>query len=1193
MHRSGTSALTRTLSLLGASLPKRVIGAGKGNESGHWEPEKLVNLHDEMLAEVGSRWDDWRPFNQAALSSERLEYYKLQIREIVLQEYTDAELFVLKDPRICRFAPLYEQVLTDLGIVPKYVLFYRNPLSVLSSLETRDEISASYAGLVWLRHALDAEFYSRGKERIVLSYEDFLNDWLAAVQKISSGLRIDWPMTPEGAREKIEAHLSRGLQHHVAKPADIDRDARISPEIRTAYSGLLELDQNANDSIVLKTFDEVRTRFDEGATAYIDAMFGEMAIRQRREILNTQHLQRLAENHEKDAQKVPDLLRRLNDWMLDKEAITTQLATVEKELDDGRKTISAQADKVAGAVALSSAMETELQALRNSTSWKLTAPLRLASNLLGMPKGMLITKVFQRVLQVQPGSPTFVQPRQLIKKITRRALSNATSGTHTARAFPLSSQDEVYIKASFDQEFYLAQRPDIANSGLEPLHHYLTIGWKEGLDPSPAFCTRYYLDQSPDLVASGSHPFLHWVFHGKSEGRRALPFSMRSRLIEYAPKVSVVIPNFNHGRFLEQRIESIINQTYSNFEVLILDDSSTDDSREIIDRYCQKYPSVIQKLFNTTNSGNVFKQWRKGFEHTNGELIWICESDDFCEPNFLESMVQHFKDRSVSLAFGRIEFCNHDGTHLPGMDQFREGAEAGIWRRSITRPAKEWFAHGLGVNNVIANVGGCVWRRHALSDQIWRQAEHFQVLGDWFLYMHIAGGGQIAYNPEAIAYFRQHSDNTSVAAFKKSSFYKEHEQFMLLLRQQWDVPDQTVDRFYDNVAALYSYHNLLVEFGPLAQYCDKQKLLSERQKRKHILMAFLGFHVGGGEVFPIHLANALHDHGHLVSMLALDMRNVNQEMFDSVSTGIPVYDSSYVSEIGADRFLFEAGISLIHSHMIALEAFFFEEANIKTDLPYLVSLHGSYESSVWTNDRLWRFARGVKHWVYTTDRNLQPLRSLPLSEKIFTKLPNAMPNDPRPFPKTREELGLGSETLVFTLVARGIQRKGWRAAIAAFQRLRDAHKDRSVHLLLCGDGEEKERHESMFRNDSDITFLGYQSRIHGLYRMSDVAMVPTRFGGESFPLCIIQALQTETPIIATRTGEIESMIAPDGYESGGILIEPLRNTDIFIQRLQEAMEKMLDDKYRKEVAKAAGKLGNNYAMEKIVGSYSDLYEAMT
>src|SRR6516164_8769546 len=64
MHRSGTSAVTRVVSLLGADLPKNLLPPSLTNELGYWESSDLMTIHDELLSSGGSKWDDWRAFNQ-------------------------------------------------------------------------------------------------------------------------------------------------------------------------------------------------------------------------------------------------------------------------------------------------------------------------------------------------------------------------------------------------------------------------------------------------------------------------------------------------------------------------------------------------------------------------------------------------------------------------------------------------------------------------------------------------------------------------------------------------------------------------------------------------------------------------------------------------------------------------------------------------------------------------------------------------------------------------------------------------------------------------------------------------------------------------------------------------------------------------------------------------------------------------
>ena len=76
------------------------------------------------------------------------------------------------------------------------------------------------------------------------------------------------------------------------------------------------------------------------------------------------------------------------------------------------------------------------------------------------------------------------------------------------------------------------------------------------------------------------------------------------------PNVSVIIPNYNHALYLQVRLDSVFNQTYQDFEVIILDDCSTDNSREIIEKYANN-PKTSHIIFNDVNSGSTIKQWEK------------------------------------------------------------------------------------------------------------------------------------------------------------------------------------------------------------------------------------------------------------------------------------------------------------------------------------------------------------------------------------------------------------------------------------------------------------------------------------------------------------------------------------------------------------------------------------------------------
>src|SRR3954465_14421936 len=103
------------------------------------------------------------------------------------------------------------------------------------------------------------------------------------------------------------------------------------------------------------------------------------------------------------------------------------------------------------------------------------------------------------------------------------------------------------------------------------------------------------------------------------------------------PKVTVITPNYNHARYLSQRLDSILNQTFQDFELIILDDASTDNSRQVIESYASD--PRVKTIFNKVNNGSTFKQWNLGLSHARGEYIWFAESDDHADASLLEVLV--------------------------------------------------------------------------------------------------------------------------------------------------------------------------------------------------------------------------------------------------------------------------------------------------------------------------------------------------------------------------------------------------------------------------------------------------------------------------------------------------------------------------------------------------------------------------
>ncbi len=750
------------------------------------------------------------------------------------------------------------------------------------------------------------------------------------------------------------------------------------------------------------------------------------------------------------------------------------------------------------------------------------------------------------------------------------------------------AEDLADIAGEFDPDFYLATYPEVADLGVDPARHFLMLGWRLGYDPRTDFSTSYYRDRYLDIQRAGHNPFLHFVRHGRHENRETRSY-IEVRRPEYRPLVSVILPNYNHAPYLPQRIRSIAEQGYDNLEIIILDDKSPDDSQQVIRDTVAALGIEARLEFNAVNSGNVFAQWRKGLSLATGDLVWICESDDFCEPDFLEHLVPAFADESVNIAFGRIQFSDREGRFMPGLDAYREGAEPGIWDAPLTRPAATWFAGGFGVNNVIANVGGCIFRRMDLPDAVWDEARTYRICGDWFLYQHIAGAGQIAYDPRAVAYFRQHGQNTSASNFHQRYYYEENARILRLLCERWGIPRQTRLRFLEKVKAQYRHFRLAETMGDFDTLFDVPALLDQPKTATHLQFCFLGFHPGGGELFPINLANAFLRAGYMVSMLAVDLATINPDMRARLDRRIPVYHASHATARGRAAYLSATGVDTLNSHVAAADAFFATLGPEPMERPWVATLHGSYvafdEAPAEMIDWV---ASNVDRFVYTADRNLEFFDRHGIAHDDFVKLPNAMPRDDRPAPFDRVDLGIAEDDTVFVLVARGIRRKGWRAAIHAFRDLRARRSD--AHLLLIGEGEATDDARESAEGLPGVHFLGYQSEINGIYRLSDCMILPTRFEGESYPLCLIQALQEGLPGIVTDLGEIRAMMTDDSGATAGLLLDNTRDSETYFADLAQAMERMCDPATRAGFAATARTRASLFDIDRLVAQYEGIFD---
>ncbi|MBN8264392.1 MAG: hypothetical protein J0M21_07025, partial [Xanthomonadales bacterium] len=240
MHRSGTSALTRLLALHGIALGDALLPAAVDNPTGFWEHREVVALHERLLAALGRAWDDPRALPRDWLEHPAAREAQAGIGALLDREFAGHPAWAVKDPRLCRFVPLWRRAMAERGIDAVAVFALRHADEVAASLEARDGLPRGVGHLLWARYLLDALAGSEGMARHAIRYDALLADWSGAMRALvdATGMRLPHPADPD----TVAAFLSPTLRHHAATN---EPPALVAPLQAALEEGVAPLDAAA------------------------------------------------------------------------------------------------------------------------------------------------------------------------------------------------------------------------------------------------------------------------------------------------------------------------------------------------------------------------------------------------------------------------------------------------------------------------------------------------------------------------------------------------------------------------------------------------------------------------------------------------------------------------------------------------------------------------------------------------------------------------------------------------------------------------------------------------------------------------------------------------------------------------------------------------------------------------------------
>lgn len=280
-------------------------------------------------------------------------------------------------------------------------------------------------------------------------------------------------------------------------------------------------------------------------------------------------------------------------------------------------------------------------------------------------------------------------------------------------------------------------------------------------------------------------------------------------LLEFANKplhkISVVVPNYCYEQYIEQRLDAIINQTYPIYELIILDDCSPDNSVEVIKNYIKGCKIALRFECNLINSGSVFRQWYKGANLAQGDLIWIAEADDLSESSFLEELVDFFEQSEVVLAYAQSKQIDEDGNFLADNYLYYTNNIGDYWESSYIVDGVEEVQRSLCVKNTILNVSAVIFRRNNLIDVLSNNIEKIaslKVAGDWLCYLYLAKLGKFAFNASSLNIHRRHLNSITL----KSNHLNEVHYIHDLIKMQFAIASKMKPMMDLELSLLTSNH---------------------------------------------------------------------------------------------------------------------------------------------------------------------------------------------------------------------------------------------------------------------------------------------------------------------------------------------------------------------------------------------------
>ena len=565
MHRSGTSALTRGLSTMGVALGDSLHPAGPDNPTGFWEDSDVIAINNQLLGLLGSAHDRMGVIDANLFDIPEAHQIYEATKELVVQKTASTLIWGMKDPRITRLLPFWKKLLSELGFEVGYVIALRNPLNVAASLAARNEMAPSKSYMLWLEHMLQAVVYTPSEKRLVVGYDDLLNDPYTQLQRISVELDLKAPI-----QEQFEAYaeefLDKGLRHGQHDDSEL-LNSDIEPPLLVQTYQLLHkcaLDQlNINSAefdeqlaplmSTLRRMLPILQLVSKSEAATITANEGIVARDRQIEAMQTQ-INDMTEQVYGDN----SLKKKLEESQATFDLVVSEKQSLESQVSHLTRMLYVAQTRLLTSTEQVNILSKAWGTFFTSRIWRL---IRLAGKSKGKP-------IISLTNGIEFDEHFYLTTYPDVKAAGIPAREHfLVNGLREGRAYSAQLQlqpmtpvdvgapasfDEglVSTKGSFDSAFYLAMYPDIANCGMDPKQHFLMFGQHEGRIGSPS---KVVLSRAIETQDNGKQTVLLVSHEASRTGAPILSLNIAQQLTE---RFNVVVLLLGPGALIDSFIDA-------------------------------------------------------------------------------------------------------------------------------------------------------------------------------------------------------------------------------------------------------------------------------------------------------------------------------------------------------------------------------------------------------------------------------------------------------------------------------------------------------------------------------------------------------------------------------------------------------------------------------------------------------------